>query len=123
MDHTQPLTLADLEIEGEMRKVIMHAPKNGFFFVIDRTNGEFISADNFVAVNWATGYDENGRPMETPEAAYDGNDFEPIPGAFGGHNWHPWSFNPNTGLVYFAAQGVPLVMADDPTWLILVGDH
>ncbi|MEL6192572.1 MAG: PQQ-dependent dehydrogenase, methanol/ethanol family [Bacteroidota bacterium] len=113
---TQPLTLADLEIEGEMRKVIMHAPKNGFFFVIDRTNGEFISADNFVAVNWATGYDENGRPMETPEAAYDGNDFEPIPGAFGGHNWHPWSFNPNTGLVYFAAQGVPLVMADDPTW-------
>ncbi len=111
---TQPLMLADLEIEGKMRKVIMHAPKSGFFYIVDRTNGKLISADPYVHVNWATHYDENGRPVETPEASYDGNDFEAIPGAFGGHNWHPWSFNPNTGLVYFAAQGVPLVMAEQP---------
>ncbi|HAS40069.1 MAG TPA: PQQ-dependent dehydrogenase, methanol/ethanol family [Microscillaceae bacterium] len=109
---TQPMTLADLEIDGKMRKVILHAPKSGFFYVVDRTNGEFISADKYVNVNWATHYDKKGRPVEVPEAAYKDNDFEPIPGAFGGHNWHPWSYNPNTGLVYFAAQGVPLVMAD-----------
>ena len=61
---TQPLILADLTIDGAPRKVIMHAPKNGFFFVVDRTNGKFISAKNIVPVNWATGYDANGRPIE-----------------------------------------------------------
>jgi hypothetical protein len=65
---TQPMILADINIDGAPRKVILHAPKNGFFFVIDRTNGKFISAKNFVDVNWATGYDANGRPIEVPEA-------------------------------------------------------
>ncbi len=114
---TQPLILADLEIEGEMRKVIMHAPKNGFFFVIDRTNGEFISAQNFVNVNWATGYDENGRPMEISEAAYKDGAYEAIPGPYGAHNWHSMSYNPQTGLVYFPAQGVPIVIEDDKNWV------
>ncbi|MEO1653229.1 MAG: PQQ-dependent dehydrogenase, methanol/ethanol family, partial [Bacteroidota bacterium] len=91
---TQPLILADLEIEGKSRKVIMQAPKNGFFFVIDRTNGEFISAKNFVNVNWASGYDEEGRPMEISEAEYKDNAYEAIPGPFGAHNWHPMSYNP-----------------------------
>lgn len=104
---TQPMILADITIDGAPRKVILHAPKNGFFFVIDRTNGKFISAKNFVDVNWATGYDANGRPIEVPaargEAPYDS-----IPGPFGAHNWHPMSFNPQTGLVYLPAQGVPL---------------
>ncbi|QWG23070.1 PQQ-dependent dehydrogenase, methanol/ethanol family [Bradyrhizobium sediminis] len=104
---TQPMILADLTIDGAPRKVILHAPKNGFFFVVDRTNGKFISAKNFVDVNWATGYDANGRPIEVPaargEAAYDS-----IPGPFGAHNWHPMSFNPQTGLVYLPAQNVPL---------------
>ena len=62
---TQPMILADVDIDGKRRKVILHAPKNGFFFVIDRTNGQFISAKNFVDVNWATGYDAKGRPIET----------------------------------------------------------
>jgi len=104
---TQPMILADITIDGAPRKVILHAPKNGFFFVVDRTNGKFISAKNFVDVNWATGYDANGRPIEVKaargEAAYDS-----IPGPFGAHNWHPMSFNPQTGLVYLPAQGVPL---------------
>ena len=65
---TQPMILADITIDGAPRKVILHAPKNGFFFVVDRTNGKFISAKNFVDVNWATGYDANGRPIEVPEA-------------------------------------------------------
>ena len=69
---TQPMILADINIDGAPRKVILHAPKNGFFFVVDRTNGKFISAKNFVDVNWATGYDANGRPIEVPAARGDG---------------------------------------------------
>ena len=65
------MILADINIDGAPRKVILHAPKNGFFFVIDRTNGKFISAKNFVDVNWATGYDANGRPIEVKEARGD----------------------------------------------------
>ena len=114
---TQPLILADLEIDGSKRKVIMQAPKNGFFFVIDRSNGEFISAQNFVDVNWATGYDENGRPMEIDEVSYKNGAYEAIPGSLGAHNWQFMSYNPNTGLVYIPAQGVPLVYEDDPNWV------
>jgi len=104
---TQPMILADINIDGAPRKVILHAPKNGFFFVIDRTNGKFISAKNFVDVNWATGYDANGRPIEVPAARGD-EPYDSIPGPFGAHNWHPMSYNPQTGLVYLPAQGVPL---------------
>jgi quinohemoprotein ethanol dehydrogenase len=104
---TQPMILADINIDGAPRKVILHAPKNGFFFVIDRTNGKFISAKNFVDVNWATGYDANGRPIEVPEARSDAS-YDSIPGPAGAHNWHPMSFNPQTGLVYLPAQGVPI---------------
>lgn len=105
---TQPMILADIAIDGKPRKVILHAPKNGFFFVIDRTDGKFISAKNFVDVNWATGYDANGRPIEVPEARSADKSFDAIPGPYGAHNWHPMSFNPQTGLVYLPAQGVPV---------------
>lgn len=105
---TQPMILADIAIDGKPRKVILHAPKNGFFFVIDRTDGKFISAKNFVDVNWATGYDANGRPIEVPEARSVDKSFDAIPGPYGAHNWHPMSFNPQTGLVYLPAQGVPV---------------
>ena len=104
---TQPMILADINIDGAPRKVILHAPKNGFFFVIDRTNGKFISATNFVDVNWTTGYDANGRPMEVAASRSDGP-YDTIPGPFGAHNWHPMSFNPQTGLVYLPAQNVPV---------------
>lgn len=105
---TQPLMLADLMIDGRERKVIMHAPKNGFFFVVDRINGEFISAENFVEVNWAEGYDANGRPIEVPAARDKDKTWETIPSAYGAHNWHPMSYSPQTGLVYIPAQGIPL---------------
>ena len=104
---TQPMILADITIDGAPRKVILHAPKNGFFFVVDRTNGKFISAKNFVDVNWATGYDADGRPIEVKEARGEAA-YDSVPGPFGAHNWHPMSFNPQTGLVYLPAQGVPL---------------
>ncbi len=104
---TQPMILADLTIDGAPRKVILHAPKNGFFFVVDRTNGKFISAKNFVDVNWATGYGADGRPIEVA-AARGAEAYDSIPGPYGAHNWHPMSFNPQTGLVYLPAQGIPV---------------
>ena len=113
---TQPMILADLTIGGRLRKVILHAPKNGFFFVIDRTNGQFISAKNFVDVNWATGYDARGRPVEIAEARSTDKPYDSIPGPFGAHNWHPMSFNPRTGLVYLPAQNVPLNLMDNKNW-------
>jgi quinohemoprotein ethanol dehydrogenase len=112
---TQPIILADINIRNEPRKVLLHAPKNGFFFVIDRTNGKLISAQNFVDVNWATGYDANGRPIETTKARPDAP-FDSIPGPLGAHNWHPMSFNPQTGLVYIPAQNIPLNLMDDKEW-------
>tara|TARA_B100000214_G_scaffold367931_2_gene338749 strand:- start:458 stop:1834 length:1377 start_codon:yes stop_codon:yes gene_type:complete len=113
---TQDMILSELMIDGERRKVIMQAPKNGFFFVLDRTNGEFISADNYVDVNWATGYDSNGRPIEVPEARSMDEPFDIIPGPFGGHNWHSMSFNHQTGLAYFPSQHIPITMVEDPSW-------
>ncbi len=103
--NTQSIILATLDIEGKPRKVLMQAPKNGFFFVIDRTNGKLLSARNYVEVNWATGYDlSTGRPIENPEARYDQGSFVAIPGALGGHNWQPMAFSPRTGLAYIPGQ-------------------
>jgi len=113
---TQHMILADLEIEGTMRKVIMQAPKNGFFYVIDRETGEFISAENFVPVNWATHIDkETGRPVEVPDARYSGKaPYLQLPGPLGAHNWHPMSYSQDTGLVYIPAQEAPWVYGDIP---------
>lgn len=104
---TQHIMLADLEIDGKPRKVLMHAPKNGFFYVIDRTNGQFISAKNYVPVTWATGVDpKTGRPIENPEARYDktGKPFTGTPGPGGAHSWHPMAYDPAQKLVFIPAQ-------------------
>jgi quinohemoprotein ethanol dehydrogenase len=108
---TQHLILADLKIAGVERKVIMQAPKNGFFYVIDRETGEFISANNFVPVTWATHIDQiTGRPVETDTARFVGKTPSmQLPGPIGAHNWHPMSYSPDTGLVYIPAQEVPAV--------------
>jgi len=112
---TQPMILATIPVDGQPRKVILHAPKNGFFFVIDRTNGKFISAKNYVDVNWATGYDANGRPIEVPEARGD-KSFDPIPDPHGAHNWHPMSYNPITGYAYIPAQNIPMNLTAQKEW-------
>jgi quinohemoprotein ethanol dehydrogenase len=77
---TQSMILADVKLDGKPRKVLLHAPKNGFFFVIDRTNGKFISAKNFTEVNWATGYDKNGRPIVVASARDGTKPNDAIPG-------------------------------------------
>ncbi len=108
---TQPIILAEQTVNGTPTKVLYHAPKNGFFFTIDRSNGKLIDAKPFVdGINWATGYDlATGRPIENPEARFykTGKPFIAIPGALGAHNWHPMSYNPATGLVYIPAQQIP----------------
>ncbi|WP_026091114.1 PQQ-dependent dehydrogenase, methanol/ethanol family [Blastomonas sp. AAP53] len=104
---TQHIMLADLEIDGKARKVLMQAPKNGFFYVIDRATGEFISANNFVPVNWATGVDPaTGRPIENPDARVDktGKPFIVTPGPLGAHNWHPMAYDAKQKLVFIPAQ-------------------
>ncbi len=112
---TQHMILADLELAGRTRKVLMQAPKNGFFYVLDRETGELISAENFVPVNWADGIDpETGRPILNPRTHYDLELVEVKPGPTGGHNWQPMSFNPSTGLVYLPAMEIPFSFRRDP---------
>jgi len=136
---TQHMILTELEINGELRKVIMQAPKNGFFYVLDRVTGEFISAKPYIPVTWASHIDpETGRPVETPNARYQASNplaamtpeeqvatlkqmtDEQIEGAFhkpspyGGHNWHPMAFNPDTGLVYIPALDIPFAYGNEP---------
>jgi quinohemoprotein ethanol dehydrogenase len=109
-DSVQQLMLLNLTINGRQRKVITQAAKNGFFYVLDRATGEFISAAPFVKVNWATGFDERGRPMTNPEAFYDNNSgVEIFPSAGGAHNWSPMSWNPATGLVYINSSYNPFL--------------
>jgi PQQ-dependent dehydrogenase (methanol/ethanol family) len=100
-DSIADIMLADLNINGRQRQVVMHAPKNGFFYVLDRKTGELLSADPWVTVNWASGVDlKTGRPRVNPEARYGTDAVSIMPGPGGGHVWPPWSFNPSTGLVY-----------------------
>src|SRR5579864_5345583 len=101
-DSVQQMILADLTIRGRQRKVIMQANKNGFYYVLDRLTGEFISGQPFAAVTWAKGLDEkSGRPIVNEEARYnDSSRITLAPGPGGAHNWSPMSYNPNTGLVY-----------------------
>jgi quinohemoprotein ethanol dehydrogenase len=100
---TQKMILADLTIRGRKRQVLMQAPKNGFFYVLDRATGELISADPYVPVTWASGVDKRGRPVETGQGDYWAAPKLVFPSPAGGHNWQPMAFNPQTGLVYIPA--------------------
>ena len=100
---TQHIILADLPIGDEIRKVLLQAPKNGFFYVIDRASGELISSENYVPVSWASGIDmETGRPIVNAEARWDQTGAPALvtPGPGGGHNWQPMAYSGDTGLVY-----------------------
>jgi quinohemoprotein ethanol dehydrogenase len=106
-DAVAQLTLADLDIAGTRRQVLMQANKNGFFYVIDRRTGKLISAKAFAEINWARGIDEKtGRPIENPGIRYDttGQTVLMMPGPDGAHSWHPMAYSPKTGLVYIPVQ-------------------
>ncbi len=116
-DATQPMILATLKIGDANRKVLMQASKNGFFYVIDRTKGQLISAKNFVSMNWSTGVDmATGRPVENPDARYIDKPFVMYPSALGGHSWHPMAFDPQTQLVYLPTYQFVMVYGNDPAF-------
>ena len=111
-DSNAPITVADIDVGGQKRHVVMHAPKNGYFYVLDAKSGQFLSAKPFAPQNWTTGIDaKTGRAQVNPDAKYEktGNPFVALPGAIGAHSWHPVSYSPKAGLVYipvnFAGMG------------------
>lgn len=116
---TQHIMLADLVIDGKPRKVLMQAPKNGFFYVLDRVSGKLISAKNYVPVNWASTVDpQTGRPVENPNARYfkTGKPWIGVPGPTGGHSWQPMAFSPKEGLVYIPANLAAFPYIPEANW-------
>jgi alcohol dehydrogenase (cytochrome c)/quinohemoprotein ethanol dehydrogenase len=116
---TQHIILADLTIEGAPRKVLMQAPKNGFFYVLDRQTGKLLSAKPYIGLNWATGVDlATGRPQTNPDAFYykTGKPWTALPGPYGAHNWQPMSFSKKTGLVYIPVIESLFTYVHDPAW-------
>jgi quinohemoprotein ethanol dehydrogenase len=122
-DAISDMTLVDLPLAGGVRKVLLHAPKNGFLYVLDRKTGQLLSADPFVpGINWATGVDlTTGRPNIAPAALYQDAPFLGIPGGGGAHSWHPVSFSPDTGLLYFPAAESSTFYAPTPNYHYEVG--
>ncbi len=108
----QDIMLAEMEVDGKRRKVLMQAPKNGFFYVIDRTDGKLLRAHPFATVTWATHVDlTTGRPVENTDATYDEHPKWILPGPLGAHNWQAMSFDPKRGVVFIPAQDAPLLYA------------
>ncbi|MGX7953581.1 PQQ-dependent dehydrogenase, methanol/ethanol family [Tsuneonella sp. HG249] len=120
---TQHIVLADLEIGGKTRQVLMQAPKNGYFYVIDRATGEFISAAPYIPLNWSTGMSPDGRPIMNPETRIDttGKPAVVMPGPLGGHNWHPMAYHPGEKLVYIPAFEAAMLYAPEADWKPDVG--
>jgi len=118
-DSIADLMLAELPLNGKPRKVIMHAPKDGFFYVLDRMTGELLAADPWVQVSWATGVNlKTGRPQVNPEARYGTDSIQIMPGPGGGHVWPPWSYNPQMGLVYIpSTSGNGYTFQADPNFV------
>ncbi|MGB0035153.1 MAG: PQQ-dependent dehydrogenase, methanol/ethanol family [Candidatus Acidiferrales bacterium] len=106
-DSAEQMILADIPIEGQSRKVLLHAPKNGIFYVLDRATGALISAKSYTNVTWTSGIDmKSGRPIINPDARYSRSNKPALvtPGPLGAHSWHPISYSPVTGLVYIPVQ-------------------
>ena len=119
----QHIMLADITIAGSARKVLMQAPKNGFFYVLDRITGKFISAEPYANVTWAKGIDKDtGRPIENPGARYTLTQGALIaPGPGGVHNWQPMSWNPGAGLVYIPGQNSTAGYNATPNYVFRAG--
>jgi quinohemoprotein ethanol dehydrogenase len=105
---TMDIVMATIPVDGKPRKVLLHAPKNGFFYVLDRETGKLISAEKLGKVTWAKGIDmTSGRPIEVPGVRYEDGEALMWPGSGGVHNWQPMSFSPDTGLTYVPAHEMP----------------
>ena len=125
------MVLADLTIDGREVKALLHAPKNGFFYVIDRSTGQLISAEPFARTTWASEIDpDTGRPVEVPGARYEDGEAEVYPSPWGAHSWHAMSYNPVTGLAYvptmdigavYSDEGVDVMTWESPEWAFDAG--
>src|SRR5882757_3885633 len=112
---TQNMILADLTVGGRSRSVLMQAPKNGFFYVLDRQNGQLLGARAYTKVTWAKGVDlKSGRPTMTPEADFSHGKQEIWPSQAGGHNWMPMSYSPAAHLVFIPALDAGMTFAMVP---------
>ena len=112
----QDMALLDVTLDGAQRKVLFQAPKNGFFYIVDRENGEFLRAAPYAAVNWATHIDpDTGRPVENPQTRYEETPAWILPGNSGGHSWQPMSVDPERAIAYTAVQDISLLysLSDD----------
>jgi quinohemoprotein ethanol dehydrogenase len=112
----QQIVLADLAVDGKMRQVLLHAPKDGFFYILDRASGEFLSAKPYAQVNWATRLDpKTGRPTEDPHARYGetGKPWAALPGPGGAHNWMPMSYDPTSKVMYIPVNDLGFVYIGD----------
>ena len=108
----QDMMLADMEVDGVQRKVLMQAPKNGFFYVLDRSNGELLRAHPYATTTWASHVDmATGRPVENPDTVYADDPKWILPGPGGAHNWHAMSFDASKGLVYFTSHDLYFLYA------------
>ena len=118
-DSNAQITLAELTLDGERRRVVLHAPKNGYFYILDAKSGKFISATPWTEMNWSTGIDPaTGRPEVNPEARYEqtGKLWVNLPGAGGAHSWQPMSFSPLTGYMYIPANLAAFPFKADEDW-------
>jgi quinohemoprotein ethanol dehydrogenase len=118
-DSDAQITITDLMVGGQKRHVALHAPKNGYFYMLDAKTGQFISAGSFAPQNWTTGIDaKTGRPAINPEARYEktGTPFISLPGAVGAHSWQPMSFSPKTGLAYIPVNLAAFPYAAQKDW-------
>ncbi len=113
-DQTQSIVLTDMKLDGTDRKVMLQAPKNGFFYVIDRRDGKLLSAKPYVTQTWTKGIDmKTGRPVYADNADYAKGAFVSLPSAQGAHNWQPMAYSPVTRLAYIPAQEVPMVFESE----------
>ena len=113
----QDMALAEMEVDGEMRKVLLQAPKNGFFYVVDRGTGELLRAHAYATVTWATHVDlETGRPVENPDLDYTEQEKWVLPGPLGAHNWQAMSVDVEAGVVYLPALDNPLIYGMSEEW-------
>ena len=112
-DSTQKMILADLDLGQGVRKVLMQAPKNGYYYVLDRRTGELLSAKNYAFVNWSKGIDaQTGRPIPSPAAEYTQHPILLFPANSGAHSWQPMSYDPQTHLTYIPTMEWPMVYMD-----------
>jgi alcohol dehydrogenase (cytochrome c) len=106
-DSTQVPVLANVNWQGQQRKVMLWGNRNGFFYALDRTTGQYLRGTPFVKVTWTKGLDEGGRPMRLNDKAPSAEGTDIYPSQSGGTNWFSPSFSPHTGLFYVNAwEGV-----------------